>query len=181
MKNEIRTVFAKAFPGIESRETSSNVIYQQQPEPVAVLKKHVAAPKKQEPKKKSPVSAKLIEKGFIEEDYSKKIMYDFITVKSIITNHGEKNIRALDGFTIFKDILGNRILVSGFRFMDSIPANSEVEYNFQIKFNYLKEDHVALKNEKVENLVLVIEAKKILYSDGTEEVFKKGMIKVDLE
>lgn len=111
---------------------------------------------------RSMVSVELLQKGFTELSYR-----DYITLKFLILNTSDKNIRAVKGSVVFKDLFGEQIKEVGFTYDDPIPANKQVTYNASLKHNKFIDEDQRLKDKDLDDLKLEWIPESIILEDGT--------------
>jgi len=115
------------------------------------------------------VDVKLINKGFQAADIYKGTYQDYITMKFELTNKTGKDVKGVQGNTIFYDIFDNQIYQSTFSYDQGIVANGTATWDASMEYNQFMDDHQKLKTTDLENLRLEWVPEVIIYSDGTRE------------
>lgn len=103
------------------------------------------------------------EKGFTTYNYQ-----DYITYKFGIQNNSDKDIRALTGRLIFNDLFDKEVSVINFTYDEPVKSGTRVVWEATTDYNQFQSDDVTLKNKDLDNLKLVWEPEKIIFSDGSE-------------
>lgn len=115
------------------------------------------------------VDVKLIDKGFQAADIYKGTYQDYITMKFELTNKTDKDVKGVQGNTIFYDIFDNQIYQSTFSYDQGILASGTATWDATIEYNEFMDDHQKLKTTNLENIRLEWVPEVIIYSDGTKE------------
>lgn len=161
VKYEIRSAMAESLAGLGSLfsgdadpKTDAN-----KPKP------SVPAPKVAQ--KDAPVTAQLLNKGFVEGKYGQSQ----ITTDFIFTNQSPDDIRAFDGVIFVTDLLGNHIIRINIAVNELVTKGSPLVWSGGIDYNQFLDRHQRFRNEPQENLKISFEVKKVLYADGRLEQF----------
>lgn len=123
-------------------------------------------PPPQVAKKDAPLTVQLVRKGFFDGDYQDQITTDFV-----FTNRSKADIRAFDGVIIVTDLLGNEIIRINIAVNELIAQGKQLPWSGGIDYNQFLDRHKRFRNEPQENLKILFEIKKVLYSDGRLEQF----------
>jgi hypothetical protein len=118
-----------------------------------------------------PLELMLTKKGFKASNPTGGDFEDDITFELSIKNLTGKGIRAFDGVITFTDLLDNQILMSRLAINDPIQAGSTYIWDGAIKYNQFIDSQQRLRNEPKDNLKIVFDTKKILFTDGTTKEY----------
>jgi hypothetical protein len=121
----------------------------------------------------SPVLLALTAKGFKPRNIHAEDFEDDITLELSIRNVSGRDIRAFDGILHFTDLLDNEILAVRFAFNNPIAAGATTVHRGSIEYNQFVDAHKRLRAEEQANLKIVFVPRKILFADGTSQVFSE--------
>jgi hypothetical protein len=178
LKYELRTAFHSALGNLEGEVARSSLSARQSPSPGSgkqVVKatpaaKNTATPPP-ETKQSPPVSLTLIDKGFTPRDIQAGDFHDHITLDMAIKNISGRNIRSFDGTLQFTDLLDNEIQAVKLDINDPITAGATIAWHGVLEYNQFVEGDKLLRAAAPINLKVVFVAKKVLFDDGTVQVF----------
>lgn len=111
---------------------------------------------------KEVVTVSLVDKGYGEYNYQDYISYEFA-----FENKTDKNITAFTGQVTFTDLFDKEIKKLKLTYDDGIKAKTVIKYNASTDYNQFMDDDKLLKSKKIEQIKMVWEPEKILFSDGT--------------
>ena len=137
----------------------------------------VAEPKKPElpptskPSGPPPLELLLTKKGFKASNPTGGDYEDYITFQLSIKNLSDKGIRAFDGIITFTDLLDNQIMASKLAINEPIQAASTYIWDGAIKYNQFIDAQQRLRNAPKDNLKIVFNTKKVLFTDGTTKEY----------
>lgn len=114
-------------------------------------------------KKESPITAKLVDKGYLPGEYGR----DAITLDLIFQNSTGKDVRAFGGVVSITDLLDNKIMDIHVSVSDPVARGAALAWSGSIDFNQFKSDHKALKAAEQQNILVTFSLNKVLYSDGS--------------
>ena len=123
------------------------------------------------PQESAPLAATLLSKRFREDNYAAGVS-DAITFDVDFNNLTGQEIRAFDGKVTFTDLLDNTILTAGVAINEVVPSGGSLRWSGEIDYNQFIDRHQRLRGEEFQNLKVVFEAKKILFTDGTVKQFE---------
>lgn len=114
------------------------------------------------------VTMALVEKSFVESDPMSSRYQDYITIKVALENNSDKDIKAIKGNLIFKDVFGDKIDSVGFKYDEGIKSHSKEIWKGGIEYNQFIDSHQKLRSIELKNLSLEWEPQTILFEDGTK-------------
>lgn len=115
------------------------------------------------------VTMALVEKSFVGSDPMSGRYQDYITLKVAIENNSDKDVKALKGVLIFKDIFGDEIIEVNFKYDEGIKALSRTTWEGGIDYNQFNDSHQRLRDIELKNLSLQWEPQTIIFEDETTE------------
>lgn len=156
--------FAHAFDGL-NKAPSTPVAAPATPKAEAPKPETPAAPPKPE-----PISAKLVKKGFREQDFSGgHYIKAAITFTVEFHNDTDKDIRAFDGVLAFNDLLGNRVHAAKLTISDPIKAGQSFKWEGEMEYNQFMSQHTTLRGYSMNDTAITLKVHKILFADGTSQ------------
>lgn len=96
---------------------------------------------------------------------------DFVTFKLTIKNIGDRKIRAFDGVLYVTDLSDNHIIKLNVAINDPVSLTSPMTWSGTVPYNQFLEHHKALRNAAFDNIKTSFQANKLLYDDGTSQIF----------
>jgi len=96
---------------------------------------------------------------------------DFVTFKLMIKNISDRKIRAFDGILHVTDLLDNDIINLNVAINDPVSPTSPTTWPGTMLYNQFLEHHKALRNADFDNLKTNFQVHKVLYDDGTSQIF----------
>lgn len=115
------------------------------------------------------VSIDFIEKNFYPIDLTSGHVSEFLEMNFTVNNHSEKDISAVQGVIIFKNIYGDEIMRMNWSDDTTIGANSSMDIIGKgLDYNRFMNDHVLLNNTPFEKILFEFKPERILFMDGTE-------------
>ena len=82
-----------------------------------------------------------------------------------------RDIRAFDGILEFTDLLDNRIIAANVAINDAVPSGERLTWDGELDYNQFLNSHQSLRVADTEDVKVNIEARKILFSNGTTEEY----------
>jgi hypothetical protein len=111
----------------------------------------------------SMFDVKLTGKRVFEANYSKQLGFNLL-----LTNHTEKDIKAVQGVCIFSDLFDQEILRLNITLEENVPAGQSVKNNdYSMELNQFMAEHNRLRTIEMENLKMRFEAQAIIFKDGS--------------
>jgi hypothetical protein len=104
----------------------------------------------------------IFEKDYIEYNYQ-----DYITLKFIIKNKSEKEIRAMKGAITFTNLFDDEIKTVNFVYDQHIAGGGEATWDATLDYNQFSSEDQTLRNKDLKDLKVVWKPEKIMFSDGT--------------
>lgn len=121
------------------------------------------------------ISAKLLKKGFREQDFSgSHIVKAAVTFTVEYRNETNKDVRAFDGVLSFNDLLGNRIYAAKLTISDPIGVGQAIQWNGEMEYNQFISDHAKLRGYDLKDTIVTLNVHKILFADGSSDVEGEG-------
>lgn len=103
------------------------------------------------------------EKGYIEYDYQ-----NYITLKFVIQNKSEKEIRAIKGTMKFTNLFDEEIKNINFVYDDKpISIGKQATWDGTIKYNEFRDEDVTFKSKDLKDMKMVWNPEKIIFVDGS--------------
>lgn len=118
-----------------------------------------------------PIAATLLHKGFIPADSSSGQYDSLITFKVRFENETQKNIRAFDGTLVFTDLLDNLIMKVKVAVNDPLDTFSPLTWEGTLDYNQFMDRHQRLRVAEIQNTKMSFVPNKVLYADGSVEMF----------
>lgn len=112
--------------------------------------------------KPSPITVRLIDKGFEEGKYGQSKT----TIALSFLNGADADVRAFDGVLRFTDLLGNDISRVNIAVNESVGKGKELSWYGSVDYNQFMDSDQRLRNIENENLKVIFTVRKILYADG---------------
>lgn len=168
LKYELKQTFTKAAEEMQKGLSEAFGGSQQQPKST----KPVRQPPKPEKKIPRYFDVAMVKKGFMESDYKAGRPDDAITFTILFKNKSGRNIRAFDGDLTFTDLLDNKILSANVAINESVGDGDTLRWPGKLNFNQFIDRHQRLKNAEFENLKVLFELEKVLFSDGSVQEIK---------
>lgn len=111
----------------------------------------------------SMFDVKLTGKHVFEANYS-----DHLGMNLLLTNHTEKDIKAVSGVCIFSDLFDKEIRRVHVTIEDKVPAGQSVKNDsYSLKLNKFDATDNRLRTIEMENLKMRFEAEAIIFKDGS--------------
>jgi hypothetical protein len=111
----------------------------------------------------SMFDVKLTGKRVFEANYSNHLGFNLL-----LTNHTEKDIKAVQGVCIFSDLFDQEILRLNLTLEENVPAGQSVKnYDYSMELNQFMAEHNRLRTIEMENLKMRFEAQAIIFKDGS--------------
>lgn len=111
----------------------------------------------------SMFDVKLTGKRVFEANYSNHLGFNLL-----LTNHTEKDIKAVQGVCIFSDLFDQEILRLNLTLEENVPAGQSVKNNdYSMELNQFMAEHNRLRTIEMENLKMRFEAQAIIFKDGS--------------
>ncbi len=124
--------FAHAFDGIGKKAEGADQATPGKP----VVQTPSPQPTPAAPPKPPTVSAKLVKKGFRDQDITgSHFVKAAITFTVEFRNETDKDIRAFDGVLSFNDLLGNRINGAKLTISDALKAGQSISWQGEMEYN----------------------------------------------
>jgi len=140
------------------------------PSPPAIAEQAPIAPKEPAVSPKQSITAKLVKKGFRDQDFSGgHFIKAAITFAVQFHNETDKNIRAFDGVLSFNDLLGNRVYAAKLTISDPLSAGQSIQWDGELEYNQFVSDHAKLRGYDLNNTAITLQIHKILFADGTSQ------------
>lgn len=124
-------------------------------------------------KKKKEKEIKTLPVKILDKRYEKKEYQDYISISLEFTNNLKKALRAYQGYTVFTDILGNKIITVTLKNQEIVAEGETFTWAGTINFNQFMQSHIELKNTSLDDLRIKFILDKVIYTDGTEEKFNQ--------
>jgi len=127
------------------------------------------------PTKPSGITAKLLTKGFRDQEISgSHFVKAAITFEVEFHNDTDKDIRAFDGVLSFDDLLGNRVYAAKLTISNPIAAKQSTTWSGELEYNQFESDHTKLRGYDVKDTTVTLQVRKILFADGTSQTEGQG-------
>ena len=111
----------------------------------------------------SMFDVKLTGKRVFEANYSNHLGFNLL-----LTNHTEKDIKAVQGVCIFSDLFDQEIRRVNLTLEENLPAGQSVKNNdYSIELNKFRAEDNRLRTIEMENLKMRFEAQAIIFKDGS--------------
>ncbi|MCI5166299.1 MAG: hypothetical protein D3903_09430 [Candidatus Electrothrix sp. GM3_4] len=124
-------------------------------------------------KNKKTKEIKMLPVKILDKRYEKKEYQDYISISLEFTNNLKKALRAYQGYTVFTDILGNKIITVTLKNQEIVEEGETFIWAGTINFNQFMQSHIELKNTSLDDLRIKFVLDKVIYADGTEEKFNQ--------
>lgn len=117
----------------------------------------------------SPVTAKLLSKGFREGQYGRNT----VTFSIDFTNTTGKDVRAFDGKLAFTDLLGNVLHEATLAVNDRIAKGATLTWDGALSYNEFLPTHRTLRNAETENMKVVFTVRRVMFEDGQTKDYER--------
>lgn len=160
IKYEIKSAISDSFAGLSTIFGGQSSATESKTEPLKLSQSKALG-------KPSPITAKLMDKGFYEGEYGQ----GQITMDIGFLNGAGADVRAFDGVLIYTDLLGNEIINVNIAVNEPVTKGATLNWSGGIDYNKYMGSHNKLKNEPRENIRSSFVVKKILFADGRLQEF----------
>lgn len=113
-------------------------------------------------KLRAATAVTIFEKDYVEVDYQ-----DFITMKFVIKNKSDKEIRAMKGVIVFNNLFDEEIKSVNFMYDQQIEAGGEIVWDASLEYNQFSSEDKTLRSKDLKDIKVVWKPEKIMFSDGT--------------
>lgn len=120
--------------------------------------------KPQENPLNTKVTAELLEKTFIPDEYFSKLSF-----KVKLTNKSDKLMKGVQGKIRFMDVFDEEISAIGLSYDAGIPVGESKVWEGAINYSEHSKDDVKLKESDIATLKYVWDTDTIVYEDGSKE------------
>src|SRR6266404_2896897 len=128
------------------------------------------APTSEKPEKEiAKISVTLVSKTFHKANLLAGDVGDRIDFALLFQNHFERDVRALKGTVIIKDLFDQDILRVALTHELGISANSTSPWKGGIKYNQFLASHQRLLTVEQKDTVVTFALESVIYKDGTRE------------
>ena len=93
---------------------------------------------------------------------------DYITFRVAYENTSDRDIRAFRGRLRFTDLFGTEIMSSGITIQDPVAAGDRDTWAGQIEYNQFNDEHVRLRQTKLNDMRVEWLPASIIFADGTQ-------------
>jgi hypothetical protein len=122
----------------------------------------------------SPITVRLIGKGFLEGDLLAGEVGDRIAIELDFTSRLDKTVRAFTGVVVFRDLFDQEVLRAGLTCAEDLKPHMSLDWSGILGYQPFDEKHRRLRNLGVKDLKTDFFLERLIYSDGSQDVFAES-------